>query len=105
MYHDIISIGLIGGMFYITMVTIAKAENVKSYINLNGFFKLIFGFLFYKGNRFSTKSIVGQTLNLVAILVSIIAYLSGFNDTLGLFITLEVINVFIGIVLSLFVNL
>lgn len=104
MQHDLISVVSLGGLIYLIFALNGKAKNVKCYIRVNNFFKYVLGFFAFKGNEFSLKGIVSQIGNLIAISIGILAILFQYKDTIGLFITLELFNIFIVFIISLFVN-
>lgn len=104
MNQDIIKIILFGGVGYISIALSGKANNEKYYIFLNDFFKCILGYFFWSGNRFALKSIVAQIGNLFFIIIGITLAVLGVDIAKDIFLFLEMVNIFIAFIVSLFVN-
>ncbi|MFZ7121217.1 MAG: hypothetical protein ACOWWH_09730 [Eubacteriaceae bacterium] len=104
MSHDVISIILLGGLFYIVYAFEGINTNVNTYIRVGGVFKWILGYFVFKGNKFSLKSVVGQVGNLIAIGVGLTCLFLGYEDAEIIMLKLEMLNFIpVGIV-AIFVN-
>lgn len=70
-------------VLYVIGIRIAGQNSDKVYIKLNKFFKYLFGFFAYGGYRFGLKSVIFQGLNITAILVYSITFITSKNINLS----------------------
>ena len=104
MKHDIISVLALGSIMYITGIFEGIAINVKHYIRVEGLFRWILGYGFFKQDKFSLKGVVYQTGNIVAIIIGMVAIILGCNDVAQLFLDLMFANLVITGIVSIFTN-